>query len=160
DNDFIDGNQGNDTILMGAGDDTFQWDPGDGSDIVEGEAGNDTMVFNGANIAEGFDVSANGARGRVTRKIRNVVMGLNGVENLTVNAVAGADTLTVNELAGTDLGGVIANLASTVGGSTGDAVADSVIINATSGDDIVTATMPVGDVLVTGLAANVTVRGF
>ena len=30
-NDAIDGNQGNDTALMGAGDDRFTWDPGDGS---------------------------------------------------------------------------------------------------------------------------------
>src|SRR6185369_17265478 len=36
-NDFIDGNQGTDTALLGAGDDTFQWDPGDGNDIVEGQ---------------------------------------------------------------------------------------------------------------------------
>ena len=33
--------------LLGAGDDTFQWDPGDGSDTVEGQDGTDTMVFNG-----------------------------------------------------------------------------------------------------------------
>src|SRR5439155_13094873 len=46
-NDFIDGNQGNDVALLGAGDDTFQWDPGDGSDTVEGQAGFDTLVFNG-----------------------------------------------------------------------------------------------------------------
>ena len=49
-NDFVDGNQGNDIALLGAGDDTFQWDPGDGSDIVEGQDGTDTMAFNGANI--------------------------------------------------------------------------------------------------------------
>src|SRR4029453_4641951 len=30
-NDFIDGNQGNDVALMGASDDVFQWDPGDGN---------------------------------------------------------------------------------------------------------------------------------
>jgi Ca2+-binding RTX toxin-like protein len=60
-NDFIDGEQGLDTAFLGAGDDTFQWDPGDGSDTVEGQAGFDTMLFNGANIAETFDVSANGA---------------------------------------------------------------------------------------------------
>ena len=45
---------------MGAGDDTFVWNPGDGSDIVEGQAGTDTMQFNGANIAEKIDISANG----------------------------------------------------------------------------------------------------
>src|SRR5262245_18758151 len=60
-NDFIDGNQGNDVAQMGAGDDTFQWDPGDGSDTVEGQGGNDKMVFNGANINESFEISANGA---------------------------------------------------------------------------------------------------
>ena len=32
-NDFVDGQQGNDDGLLGAGDDTFQWDPGDGSDV-------------------------------------------------------------------------------------------------------------------------------
>ena len=47
-NDFVDGNQGNDVAFLGAGDDTFQWDPGDGSDVVEGQDGTDTMLFNGA----------------------------------------------------------------------------------------------------------------
>jgi Ca2+-binding RTX toxin-like protein len=81
-NDFIDGQQGNDTVFLGAGDDTFQWDPGDGSDTVEGQAGNDRMVFNGANIAEIFDVSANGSRVRFTRNIATVTMDLDDVEIL------------------------------------------------------------------------------
>ena len=58
-NDFIDGNQGNDMVFGGTGDDIFQWDPGDGSDTIEGQAGNDRLLFNGANINEMFDVSAN-----------------------------------------------------------------------------------------------------
>src|SRR5215210_1922349 len=58
--DFLDGNQGNDTAFLGAGDDTFQWDPGDGSDTVEGQSGADQMAFNGANINENTEVSANG----------------------------------------------------------------------------------------------------
>ena len=45
-NDFIDGNRGNDVVFMGAGNDTFQWDPGDGSDIVEGQTGRH-VLFNG-----------------------------------------------------------------------------------------------------------------
>ena len=44
---------------MGAGDDTFVWDPGDGSDVVEGQDNADTMLFNGAGVGEDFDVSAN-----------------------------------------------------------------------------------------------------
>src|SRR5215217_6571333 len=50
--DVVDGQQGNDVALLGAGDDTFLWDPGDGSDTVEGQAGVDTLRFNGANIGE------------------------------------------------------------------------------------------------------------
>src|SRR5439155_3569695 len=66
--------------LLSAGDDTFIWDPGDGSDIVEGQAGVDTMRFNGANIAEQFDASANGNRLRFTRNVGNIVMDTNDVE--------------------------------------------------------------------------------
>jgi Ca2+-binding RTX toxin-like protein len=158
--DFIDGNQGNDTILMGAGNDTFQWDPGDGNDTVEGQDGNDTLLFNGANIAEIFDVSANGARVRFTRNIANIVLDLNDVETLNLSALGGADTLTVNDLASTDLTGINVDLAATIGGTTGDGLADAVIVNGTSGDDIITATLPSGQLLVSGLAANVIVEHF
>src|SRR4051812_6422192 len=72
-NDFVDGQQGNDTAFLGAGNDTFQWDPGDGSDTVEGQDGTDKMAFNGANIAENMDVSANGGRVRFTRNIAAIV---------------------------------------------------------------------------------------
>src|SRR5262249_56974305 len=65
-NDAINGGRGSDTAQMGAGDDTFVWDPGDGSDVVEGQDGRDTMQFNGANIAEKFDIAANGPRVRLT----------------------------------------------------------------------------------------------
>ena len=61
--DFVDGNQGNDTGIMGSGDDTFRWDPGDGSDIVEGESGRDTMDFNGAAGARGHEPVARGRPG-------------------------------------------------------------------------------------------------
>src|SRR5262245_29703306 len=97
-NDFIDGNQGNDTASLGAGDDTFQWNPGDGSDTVEGQAGNDRMLFNGAAIAEKFEVSANGTRVRFTRDIGTIVMDLDDVERIDLNALGGADTLTVNDV--------------------------------------------------------------
>ena len=36
--------------FFGKGDDTFIWNPGDGSDTVEGQAGTDTLLFNGANV--------------------------------------------------------------------------------------------------------------
>jgi Ca2+-binding RTX toxin-like protein len=160
DNDFIDGQQGNDVAFLGAGDDVFQWDPGDGSDIVEGQDGSDKLLFNGSAGSEIFDVSANGGRVRFTRNLGTIVMDLDEVENLELNMLASADTFTVNNLVGTDLTNIITDLAGTLGGSTGDAAADSVIINGTAGDDIITATLPDGELLVTGLAASVLVDGF
>jgi Ca2+-binding RTX toxin-like protein len=59
-NDVVTGGRGNDTAFLGTGDDTFQWNPGDGSDTVEGQGDTDRMIFNGANIAETFTISANG----------------------------------------------------------------------------------------------------
>src|SRR4051794_11551637 len=94
-NDFVDGNQGNDVGLMGAGDDSFQWDPGDGNDVIEGQDGTDTMLFNGANINEKMDVSANGGRVRFTRDVANIVMDLNDVESIVAKTLGGADTFTV-----------------------------------------------------------------
>ena len=102
-NDLIIGGRGNDVAFMGAGDDTFVWNPGDGSDTVEGQAGIDTLLFNGANVNENIDLSANGSRVRLFRDVGNVTMDLNGVEQINVNALGGADTITVNDLSGTDV---------------------------------------------------------
>lgn len=136
-NDFIDGNRGADTAFLGAGDDTFRWDPGDGSDIVEGQDGTDTLLFNGANIGESFDASANGGRARFTRDVGNIVMDIDGVETIDVNALGGADKVTVNDLTGTDVKMVAIDLAGTLGGTTGDAGADTVTVNGTSGGDTI-----------------------
>jgi Ca2+-binding RTX toxin-like protein len=156
-NDHIDGQQGNDTALMGAGDDTFQWDPGDGSDIVEGQDGADDMLFNGANINERMEASANGGRVRFTRDVANIVMDLNDVEAIDLNALGGTDTVTVNDLSGTDVVNVKADLNASGGG--GDGAADNVVANATNGDDvaIVSGNGPSAQVL--GLAARIDVAG-
>jgi Ca2+-binding RTX toxin-like protein len=156
-NDLVDGNQGNDVALLGAGGDTFRWDPGDGSDTVEGQAGTDTMAFNGANIAEKMDVSANGGRVRFTRDVANIVMDLNDVESILVKALGGADNLTVNDLSGTDVTNVAADLNATAGGD--DAAADNVIVNGTNGDDVVSVAGAGTNVQASGLSAAVSVSG-
>ena len=76
---------------MGTGDDTFTWDPGDGSDTVEGQNGNDTMVFNGADVAEQIDLRANGNRLRFFRDSGPITMDTAGVERVDFNAL-GAPT--------------------------------------------------------------------
>lgn len=156
-NDFIDGQQGNDVSQMGAGNDTFQWDPGDGSDVVEGGDGTDVMLFNGSAIAENFDVSANGQRVRFTRNIGSIVMDLNDVERIDLNALSGTDLVTVNDMSGTDLTLINVNLAGTIGGITGDALADSVVVFGTNGDDVIDIVGAGTSASILGLATRVNI---
>ena len=122
--DFIDGDQGTDVGLLGAGNDVFQWDPGDGSDRVEGGAGSDEMLFNGASGAENFTLSADDGHALFTRAEGNIVMDLHNVEKVTLNALGGADTINVNDLTGSGLTQFDINLG--VGGA-GDT--DTIVIN-------------------------------
>ena len=87
----------------GTGTDTFQWDPGDGSDILEGQENLDTLRFNGSNINEKIELSANGPRLRLTRDVAAIVMDISGVEAVDVPSFGGADTTTVDDLTGTDV---------------------------------------------------------
>ena len=125
---------------MGAGDDTFVWNPGDGSDTVEGQSGYDTMLFNGANVNEKIDISANGSRVRFFRDVANITMDLNGVEGIDFKALGGADTVTVNDTTGTDLKQVNLDLRGTPGTGVGDGPADNVIVNGTNSGDAVSVT--------------------
>jgi Ca2+-binding RTX toxin-like protein len=159
DNDFVDGQQSNDVAFLGAGDDTFQWDPGDGSDIVEGQAGTDTMLFNGSGGMEMFDASANGGRLRFTRDLGNIVMDTDDLEIVDLNALGSPDTLTVNDLSGTDVGEVAVNLSGIIGGTAGDGAADNVIVNGTNGDDDVVVSGDASGVGVAGLAPDVSITG-
>jgi Ca2+-binding RTX toxin-like protein len=154
-NDFIDGNQGNDVAFMGAGDDTFQWDPGDGSDVVEGQDGTDTMAFNGANIAEQIDISANGPRVRFTRDVANITMDLDDVETTNFRALGGADQITVGDLSGTDMTRVDLDLRGPNGA--GDGAADTIIVNGTQGADVFGAAGDAGGINVFGLHTAVNI---
>ncbi len=153
--DTLVGAQGDDVVLAGAGDDTFTWNPGDGNDTIEGQAGLDKLVFNGANINEVIDVSANGGRVRMTRNVANIVMDMNDVEQIRFNAAGGADLITVNDVSGTDLTLVSLDLAPTGLPGTGDGQADTIVINGTAGDDAATVSGNATAVHVTGLAAQV-----
>jgi Ca2+-binding RTX toxin-like protein len=153
-NDFIDGQQGNDVAFLGAGDDTFRWDPGDGSDVVEGQDGFDTLIFNGSNANEIFDISANGGRVLLHRDVGSITMDLNDVEQVNLNALGGADTINVNNLSGTDLAVVAVNL----GGADGQP--DTVVVNGTNADDIILLAGDSSGVVVSGLQPQVTVSNF
>jgi Ca2+-binding RTX toxin-like protein len=155
--DLVDGNQGNDVALLGAGDDSFQWDPGDGSDVVEGQAGIDAMAFNGSNANENMDVSANGSRVRFTRDVGAITMDLNDVELIVAKTFGGTDNDVVNDLSGTDVISVVSDLAANGGGD--DAQPDNVIANATNGDDALSVIGSGPNAQVSGLSALVSVAG-
>jgi Ca2+-binding RTX toxin-like protein len=155
--DLVNGGDGDDTAFLGAGDDTFVWNPGDDNDTIEGQAGFDDMRFNGANIAENIDVSANGSRVRFFRDIANVVMDLAGVESVDFNALGGADNVAVHDLSGTAVSEVDTNLAAA--GGAGDGAADTIAVDGTSGDDVAIVAGDASGVAVLGLAARVNITG-
>jgi Ca2+-binding RTX toxin-like protein len=159
--DLINGGRGNDVALMGAGNDTFVWNPGDGSDTVEGQAGVDTMLFNGANINEKIDISANGTRALFTRDVASIAMDLSGVEHINFTALGGADQIVVHDLSGTDVSQVNVDLAATQGGTAGDNTVDTVEIDGTNGSDVISLSMRAdGALVVDGLASAVVIEHF
>src|SRR5262249_56305045 len=110
------------------GDDVCARDPGDGSDVIEGQGGHDTLQFEGANVSENMDLSANGSRVRLFRNVGNVTMDLNGVEQVDIAALGGADRITINDLSGTDVTDVNIDLPAPAGTGTGAAHADTIAV--------------------------------
>jgi Ca2+-binding RTX toxin-like protein len=156
-NDILIGGSGTDLFVGGEGDDQFVWNPGDGSDVVEGDDGTDTLLFNGSNISELVDLLANGQRFRFSRNIGNVTMDCEGIERVIFRALSGADQVTINDLTGTDVANVIVDLSGT--GGTGDGHADTVLVNGTDTNDVITVTGSTNQVDVVGLTAAVTIIG-
>jgi len=151
------GGRGSDVEIGGGDDDVFVWSPGDGSDVLEGQAGNDTLVFNGANISENYDLSANGNRLRLTRDVANITMDCGDVERVILNPIGGADNVTVNDLAGTSVTKVQVDLSASGSAGIGDSQSDRVTVNGTASADIVDLNTTAAGTTVTGLAATVVV---
>ena len=156
-NDIVSGGRGNDVAQLGSGDDTFIWNPGDGSDSVEGGSGNDKLLFNGANINENINISANGARVRFTRDVANITMDLNSIEQIEFDARGGADNITVGDLTGTGVKQVLVDLGAVPGATQGDGAADTVTVNGTNGNQHIQVTSDGTTVTVTGLPEVVTI---
>jgi Ca2+-binding RTX toxin-like protein len=157
-NDAIDGNRGDDVGLLGAGDDSFRWDPGDGSDTIEGQDGSDTMLFNGAGADEDFDVSANGGRVRFFRNVATITMDLDDVERILTQALGGKDNAVVHDMSGTDLKNVEFDLEGAIGSNAGDGAADTVTVEGTAADDTIALAANAGGVDVAGLATAVRIE--
>ncbi len=81
-------------------------------------------------------------------------MDLNDVETIDVQSKGGADNIIVNNLTGTDVSKVKIDL----GGA--DNAADTIVLNATEGDDAITITNENGVITIRGLGKDVTITGF
>src|SRR5262249_7302145 len=134
-------------------DDTFVWDPGDGSDLVEGQDGADTMVFNGSPGAEHFALSPNGNRLRLFRDAGNITMDTAGVETVDLDEGGGADAVRVDDLTGTGVANVNLDLGA------GDGRTDQVVVEGTDGSDRVDVSGDASGVTVSGLPAQVMIHG-
>jgi hypothetical protein len=156
-NDFVSGGRGADTAYLGDGNDTFRWDPGEGSDVIEGQGGTDTMLFNGAAVADSVTMSANNGRLTFFRQPGTVTMDTNGVEVVDFNALGGQDNVVVGDLSGTDVEQTNIDLASALGGSAPDHLADHVSVVGTGGDDNIAVSGNGSGADVTGLASAVSV---
>ena len=88
---------------MGAGDDTFVWNPGDDNDTLEGQAGtrHDAVQRRQRQPRTSTSRPTAGACA-FFRNIANVTMDLNDVEAIDFNALGGADTIVVNDLSGSE----------------------------------------------------------
>jgi Ca2+-binding RTX toxin-like protein len=134
--DLVDGGLGDDIAVLGDGDDTFRWDPGEGSDDVRGGRGNDTLEFNGSDAVEQFTIS-DGANLDVDlfRDVGNILMELSSVEVIELNGLGGDDNVNAS--------GLTQPTALIVNGGQGNDTAilgpadDRFIWNPGDGDDIV-----------------------
>jgi Ca2+-binding RTX toxin-like protein len=158
--DLMIGGDGNDVAMMGAGNDTFVWNPGDDNDTIEGQAGTDTLLFNGANIAETVDIVANGSPALLTRDVAAVTMDMNDVEAVTFNARGGADAINIGDMSGTDVTQINIDLAAVPGTTAGDGAADTIVINGTGGDDVISLSLENGALMIDGLASRVVIEHF
>ena len=153
-NDTIDGNKGNDVAFLGAGDDTLRVGPGRRQRHRRGPGRPRHDAFNGANVAEQFDLSANGRRLRFFRDVGNITMDTNDVERSTSTRSA-APTGHRQRPRRHRRDGVNTDLAGALGGTAGDGSADQVIVNGTNGNDAITAAGQRRQRSVTGLPRRV-----
>lgn len=144
--------------FLGAGDDVFQWDPGDGNDVIEGQTGTDKMLFNGSNANENITMSDNGNRFRFFRDVAAVTMDTDDVERVQFNAFGGVDTITVDDLSGTDVNQVRISLSSGPG-QAADGQQDKVVVNGTAADNTIAIATTNGETVVSGLPAQVRITG-
>lgn len=98
--DFLSGGKDNDTMIGGNGGDTFNWDDGDGSDVMRGDSGEDTLSFKGS-VAQGDVITLNPVGIDVLLQRTNlapITLKMQSVEKFNINGLGGDDVLIVQNL--------------------------------------------------------------
>jgi Ca2+-binding RTX toxin-like protein len=180
----IDGGIGNDTILGGNGIDLLMG--GDGNDIIDGNQGNDKAFWrrrrhlhlgSGRRQRPGRGSGRRGyARFQRQRRQRNLQPdgqwraralhprcrhhrhGPGRRREHPADSLGGTDTINVGDLTGTDVKTVTIDLGAPAGG--GDGLADTVVLNATVGDDIIGVENVGGVLRVLGLSSVIEILDF
>jgi hypothetical protein len=133
-NDNLVAGAGTDILLGGLGDDTFEWDVGDGNATVNGGSlngpGNDLLIAYGSVESDVFTLTRNGTH--VTMKAPGATLDISAVVRIDVEAGLLADTITVNDLLGTGVHEVDIDLLQI---NTPDVVKDTMVVNGTPQGD-------------------------
>src|SRR4029077_2526934 len=135
--DRVAGGGGHDIAFLGAGNDFYTWNSGDGNDLVDGGSGSDTLAFNGSAAAGTIKLSSSllGTT-RVSSSAENGSATLTDVEHIVVSAGDGDDVVDASGLpagrASLEINGGRGN--DRLIGSTGN---DTFVWNPRDGSDIV-----------------------
>lgn len=151
--DDVFGARGDEIAILGAGDDRFSWDPGEGNDAVVGGDGLDTLDFDGSGSNEEISVTADGGDAVLLRDVGAVRMDLNGVERIDLHLFGGTDMVTVSDVGDTDLDDVVIDL------SGPDGAADFVVVEGSEAADDVTIGVDGDAIVVSGLSATIRIVG-
>ena len=147
--DVVDGGRGDDRVSLGDGNDVFTRSAQSGNDVVDGDGGADSLTMSTTDADDTVDVSAAGARTRVTATFTGSV-DLSGMESIFVQPLKGTDNVVVRDLAGTGTQRVNVDF------STGDLRTDTMTVVGTPAADNLKAVSPSAtEHVVTGLGAEV-----
>ena len=150
----IDGRNGDDVALLGAGSDRFHWNPGDDDDVVEGQAWTDELLFNGPTRARASTSRPTVAGCGSSETSRTCSMDLNDVEKVLFNAFGGVRYVHVGDLSGTDADRCGRQIWRPPGRFVSRLHGRPVRSTATNGDDMVTVLGSTSEQQVAGLAAS------
>ena len=155
-NDVVSGGAGNDSVTLGFGNDRYIWNLGDEHDVVDGGDGTDTAVVTGNQNGQTIEVYAQNQYGKVA--MGGGILSAQTTEIIYISALGGADAIHIADLAGTAVQRVNVDLGASVAGPA-DGAPDDVFVTATSGNDQIAIVQDGSGLKVTGLAAEVSVRG-